>query len=290
MTLKDLRESSPIEVAEYAVANQIIEEPAFKWWMSHTVRKMNRIISKVKSRYWQTTHKFGIRLPKTTDEALQIDKITGTDFWRKAINKEIAKVNISWKFDDGHTLIEARAETATVSVGFQEIGCHLIFEVKMDLTQKARFVTEGHTTEAPSSITYSRFLSRDSVRLAFAIADLNGVDVMSCYLENVYLNAMFCEKIWFEGGTECGEDKGKVLIVIRALYGLKSTGSSWRAALAQVFKDLDLVSTLADPDVWIREAVREDGSKYYEMLFVYVDNILAVSQKATDVIKQITAF
>ena len=35
---------------------------------------------KVKCRYWQTTHKFGIRLPKTTEEALQIDKITGTDF------------------------------------------------------------------------------------------------------------------------------------------------------------------------------------------------------------------
>jgi hypothetical protein len=30
------------------------------------------------------------------------------------------------------------------------------------------------------------------------------------------------EKIWFEGGLECGEDKGKVLIVIRPLYGLKS--------------------------------------------------------------------
>ena len=50
-------------------------------------------------------------------------------------------------------------------------------------------------------------------------------------------------------------------------------------------KDLDSVSTLADPYVWIREAVREDSLKYYEILFVYVDDILAVSHKATDVIK-----
>ena len=45
--LKDLKESNHIEVAEYAVANRIVEEPAFKWWMSRTVRKRNRVISKL---------------------------------------------------------------------------------------------------------------------------------------------------------------------------------------------------------------------------------------------------
>ena len=80
------------------------------------------------------------------------------------------------------------------------------------------------------------------------------------------------------------------MIVVRALYGLKYVGSSWRAALAQVFKYLYLVSTLADPYVWIHQAVCEDGFKYYEILFVYVDDILAVLHKATDVIKEITAF
>ena len=117
--------------------------------MPRRIGKNNRIISKVKSRYWQTTHKFGIRLPKTTDKALQIDKITGNDFWRKAINKEMSKVKISRKVNDGHTSNEARAATATDFDGFQEIGCHLIFDVKIDFTRKAWFVAGGHTTEAP---------------------------------------------------------------------------------------------------------------------------------------------
>ena len=194
------------------------------------------------------------------------------------------------KENDGHTPSEARAETATAFVRAQEIGCHLIFYVKMDFTWKAWFVAGGHTTEAPSSITYSSVVSKDSVWLSFTITSVNGVNVMSCNLENAYLNAMCREKIWFEGGTKCGEDKGKMLIVVREFYGLKSTGSSLCAALAQLLKDLDFVSTLADPDVWIREAFREDGFKYYEMLFVYVDNILAVSNKATDVINEIMAF
>jgi hypothetical protein len=110
---------------------------------------------------------------------------------------------------------------------------------------------------------------------------------MACDLENAYLNAPCKEKIWFVGGIECGEDQGKVLVLVRALYGLKSAGSSWRSALAQALRDLGFESSLADPDVWLRAAVRDDGFEYYEMLLVYVDDILAVSHKAKEVIDSI---
>jgi hypothetical protein len=60
--LKDLKESNPIELAEYAAANWIAEEPAFKWWVSNTLHKWNHIISKVKKKYWRTMHKFGCKL------------------------------------------------------------------------------------------------------------------------------------------------------------------------------------------------------------------------------------
>jgi hypothetical protein len=43
--LKDLKVSNPVELAEYAVANQIAKEPAFKWWVSNTLCKWNCIIS-----------------------------------------------------------------------------------------------------------------------------------------------------------------------------------------------------------------------------------------------------
>ena len=68
--LKDLKEYNPIEVAEYAVSNRIVEDPAFKWWVSRTVRKRNRVISKLKGKYWHTTHKFAIRLHKDVKESL----------------------------------------------------------------------------------------------------------------------------------------------------------------------------------------------------------------------------
>jgi hypothetical protein len=180
------------------------------------------------------THKFGIRLPKTVAEALEIDKATDTDFWRKAVNKEMAKVKIAWKTNNGLAPQQAREDKASELIGFQEIGCHIIFSIlKMDFTRKVRFVAGGYTTTAPSSMTYSSVVSRDSIHfLAFLIAVLNDLDIlMSCDLENAYLNAPCREKIWFEGGIECGEDYGKVCIVVRSLYGTDSNPPATRFRL-----------------------------------------------------------
>jgi hypothetical protein len=94
--------SNPMEVAEYAVANHLVAEPAFKWWVPHVIKRRNQIVSKVKSRYWKTTHKFGIRLPRTMEETLEIDRTTNTDLWHKAINKEMTKVKVAWKTHEAY--------------------------------------------------------------------------------------------------------------------------------------------------------------------------------------------
>ena len=266
--LKDIKDSYPVQIAEYAVTNNIAHEPAFNWWVHTVLRKRNRIVAKVK-RYWRTTHKFGIRLPKSVEEALAIDEETGTDHWRKALGKEMSKVKVAWKPMDGVTPAQARTGKEPGLIGFQEIRCHIIFDIKMDFTRKARFVAGGHTTDTPGSLTYSSVVSRDSVRLAFLIAGLNDLDVLAGDVTNAYLNAACREKIWFEGGLETGADQGKVLIVTRALYGLKSSGAAWRADLAATLRDLHFTSTKADPDVWIRSA-----DTHYDMVLVYVDDIL----------------
>ena len=81
IVLKDLKESKPIQVADYVKANRIIDEPAFSWWCDNVLRKKDRIIAKVKSRYWKRTHKFGIEIPKTVQEAFDLDIRNNNDFW-----------------------------------------------------------------------------------------------------------------------------------------------------------------------------------------------------------------
>ena len=81
-------------------------------------------------------------------------------------------------------------------VGYQEIKCHMRFDLKIDLTRKARFVAGSHTTDTPTLITYSSVVSRDSVRIAFTYAALIGMDVWAADIGNVYLNAKCRERIW----------------------------------------------------------------------------------------------
>ena len=69
--LKDLKESNPLEVAQCAVDNKLEDEPAFKWWVPHTIRKRNRILKAMKKRYFRTSQKFGIELPKTVKRLLR---------------------------------------------------------------------------------------------------------------------------------------------------------------------------------------------------------------------------
>jgi hypothetical protein len=135
---------------------------------------------KVKCKYWRTTHKYGVRIPKTVDEALRLDAEMGTDFWERAIKKKMTKVKVAFKTNEFYVPEQVRAGKAPKMIGFQEIQCHIIFNVKMDFSCKARSVAGGHTTDAPASITYSSVVIRDSVRLAFLIAALNGLDVMAC--------------------------------------------------------------------------------------------------------------
>ena len=126
-------------------------------------------------------------------------------------------------------------------IGFKEITGHMVFDVKLgeNFRRKARLCADGHKTDAPSSITYSTVVSRDSVRIILLIAALNKLDVFSGDIQNAYLTAPNREKVYIRAGVEFTyvpgmEDiVGKVLIITRALYGLKSAGASFRAFLHQ---------------------------------------------------------
>ena len=65
---------NPIEVPKYVVVNEMDDEPALYLCVRDILKNVNPTISKVKSKYWRTTHNFGIHKTKTADEALKIDR------------------------------------------------------------------------------------------------------------------------------------------------------------------------------------------------------------------------
>jgi hypothetical protein len=111
-------------------------------------------------------HKFGFKIPKTVQDAFQLDDQNDNDLWAKAIKKEMGKVRIA--FD-----IKPPGEKAPV--GYTHTGCHIIFDVKMENFQrKARMVGNGNETGPPASLAYASVVSRESVRIALTIAALTG--------------------------------------------------------------------------------------------------------------------
>ena len=128
-------------------------------------------------------------------------------------------------------------EVEHIPPGYQQIKCHMIFDVKMgeNFRRKARFVAGGHTTETPTSLTYSSVVSRDSVRIILLAVALNGLQVMACDIQNAYLTANCREKIWTYAGPEFGSECGQPMTIRKALYGLKSSDTAFRAHLAETF-------------------------------------------------------
>jgi hypothetical protein len=85
----------------------IDHEPALSWWVPHVLRKRDRIISAVakrSTRFLKRTHKFGIEIPQTVKEALELDRRNSNSLWADATPKEMAEVQKAFDIlPDGKT-------------------------------------------------------------------------------------------------------------------------------------------------------------------------------------------
>ena len=103
-----------------------------------------------------------------------------------------------------------------------------------------------------------------------------GMDVWAADIGDAYLNAKYRERIWTVAGKEFGSDEGQVMIIVQALYGLKSSGTAWRQTLAESLSDMGFNQSRGDPDMHFRMA-NSSGNDHYEYILVYVDDLLVLS-------------
>jgi hypothetical protein len=133
--MKDLKDSSLVELAEFAKARGLSSEPAFAWWISNTIRRRNAILSAVKGRVKKTTHKYGIEIPTSVEHAKKLDAANGNTLWMDALKKEMYNVGIAFEIlEDGEGAPK----------GWHKTSAHLIWDVKMDFTRKCRLVLDGY--------------------------------------------------------------------------------------------------------------------------------------------------
>jgi hypothetical protein len=193
--LKLLKESNPVQVAEDATARNIADEPAFAWWVPYVLRKhQDVVVSAVNSWVKRTSHKYGIEVPTSKKHAIEVNQKNKNSFWADALKKEMGNVCVTF---------EILGQNAKAPPGWFKASGHIVFDVKMNFTQKARWVKEGHKT--PDSKTcFAGVVSRDSIRIALTHAALLDLPVMGADIRNAYLQAPSSEKHFIICGHEFG--------------------------------------------------------------------------------------
>ena len=49
--LAEVKNSYPVHLANYALKNELQDEPAFKWWVKHTLRQSKRLVASITTRH-----------------------------------------------------------------------------------------------------------------------------------------------------------------------------------------------------------------------------------------------
>ncbi len=238
------------------------------------------LVKNQNTRFLKKTHKFGIEVPKTIKDTLDIDRRNGNTFWADAIAKEMKDVRVAFKL-----LLDGQS----APIGYQKISCHMIVDIKMaDFCRKARLVAGGHRTEAPATITYVSVVSHEKVRIALLMATLNDLEVKIGNVLNAYITASVTKKVWTVLGPEFGNNAGKTAIIVCALYSLKSAGAAFRAHLASFMCQMGYTCCKADPDLWFKAETRpDDNFKYYAYILCYIDDILVMHHDPMTILDKI---
>jgi Reverse transcriptase (RNA-dependent DNA polymerase) len=126
---------------------------------------------------------------------------------------------------------------------YKRINVHFVYAAKPDRL-KARLVAGGHLTDTPVESVYSSVVSLRGIRLVTFLAELNGLQTWSTNVGNAYLESFTKEKVYIIAGPEFGDRQGHTLVIVKALYGLKSSGLSWRERFADVLKEMGFSSSL----------------------------------------------
>ena len=80
--------------------------------------------------------------------------------------------------------------------GFTKSSGYLVFDVKIDFTLKARWVKDGNLSPEPIDSNFAGVASRESIRIVFTYAALNGINLCAAVIKSAYLQAPTSEKLY----------------------------------------------------------------------------------------------
>ena len=287
--LNIIAQDDPVTCAAYAKQHNLLELPQrkkLKHIAKHHQKTLIRAINQTKIRQVRRSviYQFGFLIPRDYKHALELDKLNGKSRWYGATKKELEQINDYKVFKDhGTAQYDPKSKRIiNAPIGYQKIKVHLVFASKHDGCHKARLVAGGHLTPDPIHSIYSGVVSTRSLRLTIFLAKLNNMKAWAADIGNAYLEATTKETLYIIAGPEFEELQGHILVIDKALYGLKISGLRWSQRIHDIMLELNFTPCKADPCVWLRK-MRDK----YEYIAIYVDDLLITSPEPTAILQDL---
>ena len=276
-----IRKDDPVTLAKYAKDKNLENQAGWKWAKRYTKnqKKFIRLVKIMKSQKKNgPKFKFGIQVPRSMREALELDRANGNNFWKDAIDTEISQ---QLDYDVFKDLPKGQKPPRNYTF----VPLHMCFDVKFDLRRKARLVAGGNWTDPGYEDVYSGVVSIETIRLGFFLAALNGLDICAADVGNAFLHGITNEFVYSIAGPEFGPKlQGRVLIIKKSLYGLRTSAARWHEHFTDSLRTLGFTPSKADPDMYMK-----DMGTHYEYISMYVDDILIFSKNPLVIVNGLKA-
>jgi len=265
----------PVTCAVYAKDNDLLNLDGWKCFnpIAKHQKKLLWLVNQAKLQSFCHTpvYQYGYLVPQNHDQAMELDYKNGNKLWKESEEIELEQINEFNVFND-------LGKGGRPPPDYKKIRVHFVYAVKHDGRHKSRLVAGGHLTKVPLDSIYSGVISLCGIRLIIFLAELNDLEVWGTDIGNAYLEAPTKERMYIVASPEFGELEGHTLVIVKALYGLHSSGLRWHEKFADTLRDMGFYPSKAEEDIWMHK-----NGDVYEYIAVYVDDLCIAAKNPQEI-------
>ena len=167
------------------------------------------------------------------------------------------------------------------------ISCKWVFAIKtgqagMPYRYKARLVARGCQQHAGIDYeeTYAPVAKWNTLRSTAAIAAHRGWPILHMDVKTAYLNSLLKHRVYMlqPPGFAVKGKENYVLLLLRAIYGLKQSGRSWHQDIDAYLRYLHLIPTSSDSNLYYLHTPHK-----WILLILYVDDIFITGNDSSHI-------
>lgn len=190
--------------------------------------------------------------------------------WQEAIDQEVASC-----------LEYGVWEECLLPPGKNALPSRFVLERKRDGRYKARLVAGGHRQQHGLDFeeTYAPVCSYRTMRMILATCAHEDLEMRQFDIRTAFLNGELEEEVYIRTPAGAGHlaRAGRVLRLLRALYGLRQASRAWNKRLEAALVEKGFKQSDADPSLWILH-----GDLGAVLAMFYVDDGLVAARTAAE--------